>query len=504
MPVKNLLVRADANTHMGTGHVMRCLALAQAWQHAGGTAHFVCAEVPDGLATRLMAEGMVLHHLSQEPGGRQDAQRTVAIAQQVGATWVVEDGYHFGADYQRAIKDAGLRLLAIDDYGHAEHYVADLVLNQNICADESIYPNRETTTQLLLGTKYVLLRREFWSWRGWCRAIPDVARNILVTMGGGDPDNQTLKVIRAIQKIKEIDLSVVVVVGGGNPHLKVLEEAIARNPSIRLTQNAINMPELMAWADVAVSAGGSTCWELCFLGAPPLLLITAENQRHVAHGLASAGAAVNLGWHEELEIPVIANSLTEVILSAEQRIRLSENGRQLVKGTGLSSILCYLQSTELTLRRANQNDCRTIWEWANDPVTRQNSFRTETIPWESHVVWFTSKLADPDTLFFVATNSLGEAIGYVRFELVTVAQAVISVAVAPTQRGRGYGTHLIVLGMQEVQRIASIDVVHAYIKAGNQVSIQAFTSAGYSETEMMTINGCPAFHYVWRRQGGAT
>jgi UDP-2,4-diacetamido-2,4,6-trideoxy-beta-L-altropyranose hydrolase len=489
---------------MGTGHVMRCLALAQAWQDAGGTAHFLCAEVPDGLASRLMAEGMVLHHLSEAPGGRQDAQRTVALAQQVGATWVVEDGYHFGADYQRAIKDAGLRLLAIDDYGHAEHYVADLVINQNIYADESLYPSREPTTRLLLGTKYALLRREFWPWRGWHRTIPDVAQNILVTMGGGDPNNQTLKVIRAIQTIKDIDLSVVVVVGGGNPHLKVLKEAIAGGPSIQLIQNAINMPELMAWADVAVSAGGSTCWELCFLGTPPLLLITAENQRHVAHGLASARAAVNLDWYEDLEILAIANSLTEVMLSAEQRIRLSENGRQLVNGTGLSSILCYLQGTELTLRRANQNDCRTIWEWANDPVTRQNSFRPETIPWESHVAWFTSKLADPDTLFLVATNSIGEAIGYVRFELVTVAQAVISVAVAPTQRGRGYGKYLIVLGMQEVQRITRLNVVHAYIKTGNQASIHAFTSAGYSETEMMTINGCSAFHYVWCGQGGAT
>jgi RimJ/RimL family protein N-acetyltransferase len=113
-------------------------------------------------------------------------------------------------------------------------------------------------------------------------------------------------------------------------------------------------------------------------------------------------------------------------------------------------------------------------------------------------------LADPDTLFLVATNSIGEAIGYVRFELVTVAQAVISVAVAPTQRGRGYGKYLIVLGMQEVQRITRLNVVHAYIKTGNQASIHAFTSAGYSETEMMTINGCSAFHYVWCGQGGAT
>lgn len=484
---------------------MRCLALAQGWQDIGGTAHFVCAEVPERLATRLMTEGIVLHHLSEAPGSRQDAQQTSSLAQKIGAAWVVEDGYHFGYNYQQVIKEAGLRLLVIDDYGHAEHYLADLVINQNIYASEALYPNREPTTQLLLGTKYILLRREFWPWRSWNRTIPELARNILVTMGGSDQANQTLKVIRAIQQIEAVDLSVIVVVGGSNPHLRELEEAIAKSPSIRLIQDAVNMPELVAWADVAVSAGGSTCWELCFLGTPPLLLVTANNQHYVAHGLAAAGAAVNLGWYEEIDIDAIANTLTKMILSAEQRMRLSQNGRQLVNGAGLTSILCYLQGTELILRYANETDCRTIWEWANDPVTRQNSFHSEEISWESHVAWFASKLADPDTLFFVASNRLGEDIGYVRFELVkTKTQAIISIAVAPLHRGRGYGKHLIVLGMQEVQRITRLDYIHAYIKTSNHASIHAFKSAGYSEIEMIVINGCPAFHYVWHGQGGAT
>lgn len=501
MREKNLLIRVDANTRMGTGHVMRCLALAQAWQDAGGITHFVCAEIPDRLAARLVAEGMVLHHLNETPGSRADSEQTTALARQIGADWVVEDGYHFDADYQRAIKEAGLRLLVIDDYGQAGHYSADVVLNQNIYADESIYISREPTTQLLLGTNYVLLRREFWFWRNWHRMIPDMARNILITMGGSDPDNQTLRVAKAIQQIKDIDLSVIVVVGSGNPHLRTLRESIVNSQYIRLIHDATNMSELMAWADIAISSGGSTCWELCFLGTPSLLISIAENQRKIAQGLASVGAAIDLGWHEKLETHAIANSLTKAIYSTEIRKKLSENGQKLVNNAGISLVLRYLQGKNLILRRANKNDCHIIWLWSNDPVIRQNSFHSDPIPWESHFFWYNSKISEPNVLFFIASNTLGEPIGYIRFEPVNTAQFVVSVAISPDQRGIGYGKHLIMLGMQEVQRMVSVDTFHAYIKTSNQASIRAFSGVGYSEAEVITINGCQAFHYVWRRQG---
>lgn len=501
--MSSIVIRADASTRIGTGHVMRCLALAHAWQDVGGTVHFLCAEIPDGLAARLTSENIVLHRLQASPGSCADAEQTVSLAQQLGAEWVVEDGYHFGTDYQQAIKDAGLRLLAIDDYGHAGHYVADLVLNQNIYADESLYPSRAPTTELLLGTDYVLLRREFLPWKGWRRTIPDVARKILVTMGGGDPDNQTLKVIRAIQQITDLDLSVIAVVGGSNPHLATLERAISGSQSIRLVQNVSNMPELMAWADIAISTGGSTCWELCFLGTPSLVLIKAENQRQVVHGLASAGAIINLGWHEEIKIFDVVDLLKKVILSTKQREHMSKHGQRLVNGTGASSVLKAMQDLALTirLRHANADDCRTIWEWANDPDTRQNSFHTEPIPWDNHVNWYNSKLADPNTLFFIATNDFGESIGYIRFEVVSLSEAVISVAVAPTHRGRGYGKRLIKLGIQEAQRMIELNVVHAYIKNHNQASIHAFTNIGFKAVETITINGCRAFHYVWHKKG---
>ncbi len=338
-----LLLRADASTQIGTGHIMRCLALAQAWQDAGGQAHFAAAALPEGLATRLAIEGMTLHRLDVAPGSPDDAALTTTLAQRLDAAWVVEDGYHFASDYQRAIKDAGLHLLAIDDYGHAGHYVADLVLNQNIYADESFYPSREPATRLLLGTDYTLLRREFWRWRSWQRTIPDVARNVLVTMGGSDSNNVTAKVIEALAQAPADGMEAVIVVGSSNPHQHTLIESVERSgASLRLLYDVTDMPELMAWADLAITAGGSTCWELAFMGTPGIIMVLAANQAESSRLLGDRRVFVNLGDSELLSAEDIRGAWRSLAASREKRQALSQECAGLVDGQGVGRVANYL------------------------------------------------------------------------------------------------------------------------------------------------------------------
>jgi UDP-2,4-diacetamido-2,4,6-trideoxy-beta-L-altropyranose hydrolase len=335
-----LLVRADASAQIGTGHVMRCLALAQAWQDAGGRVVFLMAMEAPALEARLRSEGMEVIHLPVQPGSTDDAIRTADFAHQVGADWVVVDGYHFGADYQRIIKDSGLRLLFIDDNGHAGHYSADLVLNQNIHAHEGLYPNKEPYTRLLLGTRYVLLRREFLKWRGWKREIPEVARKVLVTMGGSDPDNVTLKVIQALQQVNMDGLEATVVVGGSNPHYEELQSAVqdSRFP-IRLESNVVDMPELMAWADVAVSAGGSVIYELAFMGVPIIGLSRAKQEEVLLQRSTQSGISINLGVYHSVQPGWICEVLTGLAHSKEQRLAMSRAGRSLVDEFGPDRVI---------------------------------------------------------------------------------------------------------------------------------------------------------------------
>jgi UDP-2,4-diacetamido-2,4,6-trideoxy-beta-L-altropyranose hydrolase len=334
-----LVIRVDANAYMGTGHLMRCMALAQGWKARGGQAAFITACESDGLCRRLSDEGFQVITIERSyPDPADWAITSQALAAHPGV-WLVLDGYHFTPAYQRQIKEAGHRLLVIDDMAHLDYYYADVVLNQNISAERLRY-SCEPYTQLLLGTRYVLLRPEFLAWQGKQREISKVARKVLVTLGGGDPDNQTQKVIRALQQVDVDGLEAVIVVGASNPHFRKLQSA-TRNSKFpfRLVRNATNMSELMAWADAAVSAGGSTCWELAFTGLPTVVLVLAENQQDIAAGLDKAGVVLNLGWYTEVSIAQMANTLVELLKDRGLRQRMSRRGRELVDGLGTKRVV---------------------------------------------------------------------------------------------------------------------------------------------------------------------
>jgi UDP-2,4-diacetamido-2,4,6-trideoxy-beta-L-altropyranose hydrolase len=350
-----LLIRADASTRMGTGHVMRCLSLAQAWP---GKARFAMAESTPALEARLVAEGFPLHRITAKPGTVDDAEQTIAIglkpeAQQSGTwvsglksqpAWVVCDGYHFDADFQRAIKKAVLRLLQVDDYGHAEHYSADYILNQNLYASGRFYADREPYTRLLLGTRYVMLRQQFNEWRNWHREVPPVARKVLVTLGGADPDNVTGKVIEAL---RGLDVEAKIVVGGSNPHLNQLQSQVASLQSqVFLIVDANNMPELMAWADVAVFAGGTTSYELAFMGLPGLVFVLADNQAGIAAALDRERVSVNLGEHTQVTVAKTADVLQSLLNDPSRRDKMSRRGRQLVDGEGVKRVVDSLAIAE--------------------------------------------------------------------------------------------------------------------------------------------------------------
>ena len=346
-----LIIRADASVNIGTGHVMRCLALAQAWHESGGVVTFLFAFPLESLEKRILSEGFQTVYLdAAEPGSIEDAAETATIAGQQEAQWVVIDGYHFDADYQRKLKEVGLKVLFVDDYGHASHYYADIILNQNVYAQPNLYSNKEPYTQLCLGSKYVLLRREFWEWRAWQRPYPEKIRNILVTLGGSDPHNATEAVVRALKQLAQSDLEVVVLIGAHNPHYDSLKLTTSKDHHIQLRKNVSNMPELMAWADLAISAGGSTNWELAFMGLPSFIITIAENQEPIADALDSMGIASALGWDNQLTTDSILHKLKWMLADLESYRQMSKRGRDLVDGDGQRLIKKMVNSSLLNLK----------------------------------------------------------------------------------------------------------------------------------------------------------
>lgn len=479
----NLVIRTDASTEIGTGHLMRCFALAQTWQKNQGQVFFYINDKASVLASRLISQSIQVIYLKSLPGSNEDAHKVSNMAQQLSCQWIVIDGYNFNAEYQRIIKEYGLNLLFIDDYGQAKHYYADIVLNQNISAHESLYINRESYTQLLLGTCYTLLRQEFWQWQRWQRINPPIASKLLITMGGADPNNVTLKVIEGLQLLSVEELDVVVVVGANNPHYEQLKLASqASQFTIRIERNVTNMPELIAWADLAVTAGGSTCWELAFMGLPSLILILAENQRAIAQKLNEMGISVFLGWHENVSAAEIASAVAHLLIAAHTRVEMTRCGQELVDGEGSKRVLKYLEAKLLKLRLACQEDCRLLWAWSNDPEVRAVSFSTELIPWEHHAQWFQSRLHSPTSIVYIGLDRNDVPIGQIRYEL-EGNKAIISISIDKKFRYQGYGISLINLGCEKLFLDSKITVIHAYVKLNNQISIKTFLKAGFQNVE---------------------
>lgn len=480
---------------------MRCLALAQAWQErtVGATAVFAMNASLPALDARLSGEDIRVEQLSNTSGSEEDASATARLARAGGFEWIVVDGYVFGAEYQRTLKDAGLKLLVIDDYGHSEHYYCDLLLNQNIKPSTSLYRRREKYTGLLLGTHYALLRREFWSWVGWERQVHNCASRLLVTMGGADPTDVTGLVLDALELFPFENLEVRVVVGAANARLRQLSARVARDGRFELLTAVGNMPELMAWADVAVSAAGSTMWELLFMQLPTVSVAIAENQRPVTLRLHEMGAPTF--QLSPLRIADLAASIQVLVGSVESRRRMAQLGREMVDGQGAKRVVQAMTSNKkLSLRPVGQQDCRLLWEWASDPEVRRVSFNQNPIPWDTHVSWFEKRLLDHETLFFIGV--VGDLpVGQLRYD-VRQNEAVVSICVDPKMRGKGYASRLIELGSQQVFGNTGVELIHAYVKPENKRSARAFMNAGFEACGTLVVDGQESLHFVQKKSGG--
>jgi UDP-2,4-diacetamido-2,4,6-trideoxy-beta-L-altropyranose hydrolase len=503
MNIRTLLIRADASVAIGTGHVMRCLAVAQAWQDAGGWAVFALAESTAAIRARLAAESCEVVTVSSAAGTGDDASETISLGRERKCEWIAVDGYHFTADYQRDLKDAGFKILFLDDYGHAHHYSADLVLNQNVCAREALYAKRDRHTRLLLGPRYCLLRREFSAWREWKREVPSVGRRLLVTMGGSDPENVTARVVDALGLVGLEELEAIVVVGGSSPHSELLQRPAAQTgKKISVRRDVTNIAELMAWADVAVSSAGTTCWELFLLGVPALLVDVAENQTALARELGRQHCAIHLGGPGDFTADQLAGQLETLLRSAEMRRGISLCCRKLVDGRGTLRVASAMRAG-LRLRPAREKDCRLLWEWANDPQVRDAAFSSAPIPWEQHKVWFASKMRDPDCHILVAEDDQGRAVGQFRVDWRADQDGDIDVSVAFDYRGAGHGRVLIDLGVSSVFA-ENGERLHAFVKVGNQGSRRAFEQAGFTSLGEESVHGQLAIHYVRTRERGQT
>lgn len=477
---QTLLIRADGSEKIGTGHVMRCLALAQAWMDERGPVYWLAHTLTPSLIKRLEAEGIrLLPFLAHTPGSMDDAAALSDAAYRHNAFWTVIDNYYFKGDYQERLCSLGVRHLAFDDNGHSYPSAANLLLNPNLHARAELHAGHARQTDLLLGPRYAPLRREFIKLESKSpESVKRPVQRLLISLGGADPPNRTLDVMRLIFPLLPESVDVRVIIGGCNPHREALLQWISRKKNAEAVVNADNMAEHYLWAHAAILPASTSCLEAFRCGLPSLLIASVENQREVAAHVRKLSFIEVMEAYEHLPSEPLLSACSRLLHDADFRSSQTVQMTRLVDGLGCRRIMRAMDLYGIRLETVTMDDAYLLWKWANDAEVRRQSFHQEPIPWEDHLAWMEEKLKETGSKFFIARALNNEAVGQIRLQYLEPGVALVHISVAPEWRGRGAGARML-----RLVELEGFDRLRACVKKENTASLHLFSSAEFKLVE---------------------
>ncbi len=368
-----VVFRTDASLHIGTGHVMRCLTLADALAARGAHCQFICRAHEGNLIDYIRQRGFQVHALPLLPANAsaadpaptrpvnnepahshwlgatqaQDAQACAPILATQQPDWLIVDHYALDACWEQALAPHYRQLMVIDDLADRPH-ACDLLLDQTFGRDAADYrPLVPAQCQLLCGSSYALLRPEFAALRPYSlqRRTQPQLRNLLISMGGVDKDNVTSKILIALRASPlPTDCQITVVMGTTAPWLAQVQQLAQDMPwPTQVLVGVSNMAQLMADSDLAIGAAGATSWERCGLGLPTIMLVLASNQQQVAQALERGEAARTIQRAQNIA-SCLPRLLRELLEQPAALQAMSRCAAKIVDGQGLMSIVDVLES----------------------------------------------------------------------------------------------------------------------------------------------------------------
>jgi UDP-2,4-diacetamido-2,4,6-trideoxy-beta-L-altropyranose hydrolase len=356
--------RTDASLAIGSGHVMRCLTLADALKAHGADCHFISRAHPGHLLEVIEQRGHKVHRLAaplshvekaQAPAHaawlgstwQTDAADTAAMLADLQPDWLVVDHYALDQRWEEALALHYRKLLIIDDLADRAHH-CDLLLDQNLGRQAAHYaPWVPAHCRVLTGPKYALLRPEFAALRSYSlqrRQAQPALLKLLITMGGVDQPNATEQVLQALKTgALPADCSITVVMGLRAPWLQNVKQLAAQMPwPTEVVVNINDIAQRMADSDLAIGAGGSTSWERCCMGLPTLMVVLADNQKEATAQLQKAGAASCLEFtsllHQDLH-----NQLRGLIAQPALISKMSNCACSITNGLGTERIISLMK-----------------------------------------------------------------------------------------------------------------------------------------------------------------
>jgi UDP-2,4-diacetamido-2,4,6-trideoxy-beta-L-altropyranose hydrolase len=490
-----VVFRVDASAVIGTGHVMRCLALAAGLRDEGVEVQFICRSLPTALATRIGNAGCALtllpsaekpvligtpaHEDWLEAGYLVDADSTIVALAGSQPDWLIVDHYALDNRWQGRLRGAVKRIAVIDDIADRDHD-CDLLIDHNLAdGGDRRYAGRiPSAAQRYLGLRYAILRPEFAVARTahprQCGAVSRVA----VSFGGVDRDNLTSVALDAITQ-SGIAADVDVIIGAEHITRAELERRIGHHPRWHLHVQTDNIANIFSVSDIAIGAGGAATWERACLGLPSIAICVADNQVDQLHSAAKAGLLYSL-TAADADLSRITAALVTLAGSPELRSHMARCGQGLVDGRGVQRLVrAFVGAVRLGIRKASMLDADMILAWRNHESTRHASASQDLISPGAHRAWMESTLASPDRHLLIGLND-DVPCGVMRYDT-EGAVAMVSIYLAPGCSGHGLGTALLAAGESWLCRHASVvDSLVAHVNSGNIASELMFANAGYA------------------------
>lgn len=360
--VVKIVFRADASRQIGTGHVMRCLTLADVLRAKGGQCQFICrahqgnlistirergfdvSELPlmaaDGIPLSEMHAFQLAHASWLGCDWVQDSKQTLAAVQPIRPDLLVVDHYAIDRRWEEVLRPHVGRLMVIDDLADRRH-LCDFLLDQNWFDNDisrryqGLLPDHCVS---MLGPNYALLKPEYGALRNLMPPRDGEVRRVLVFMGGSDPTNETSKVIDALAQPGLEHLAVEVVLGVNHPDTGSIVSKAEARLATHLHSGLDSLAGLMTRADLMVSAGGSTSWERMCLGLPAVVIGIAENQMATSKAMMAAGYIDFLGDRSEVDVQMIAAAVRRCLVEPQRLQRMSRKSQDLVSGAGAERV----------------------------------------------------------------------------------------------------------------------------------------------------------------------
>jgi UDP-2,4-diacetamido-2,4,6-trideoxy-beta-L-altropyranose hydrolase len=441
-----VVIRADASLEIGAGHIMRCLALAEILKNNGAHVQFICRKHKGHLIGKIISKGFSVLELKVSTSiknddklfhsnwlgatQKKDSADCLSFLKQSRVDWLIVDHYGIDEVWQRNLKGYYQQLMVIDDLADRKHQ-CDILLDQTFGRVKKDYKNLVSETcELILGSKYALLRPEFNNWRSYSlnrRKIPEI-KELLINMGGMDTENATEILLHEIAKcILPKDINITIVLGSFSKYLESIETLANELPyKVNVKVEVSNLAEIMANSDIAIGSSGSSTWERCCLGLPTIQLVSADNQFFLAQKLSS---------HNIVKLLEHPSDLKKLLETAQDWFEDFGNaGRKVCSGLGVYKIFNKLTDLKIELNEfgeislesyANISEADKVLtlNMRNHSEVKKFMFNKKEIPKNEHIN-FIQKLADRTDIRYFLIKQNTKVIGSINFTQINLYNSV--------------------------------------------------------------------------------